>query len=251
MVIIPIAKGLHKYVLSGGEPFIVPLTHRGDARVHGIHEPVRTITCAHRGELALAGPRLVHSTDRSDQVASFMIRHFGGSIGQELMAPAPTTTAGGGGKSGIVTALLSHQYSSNTGGGEGRVTEPARTVTARGQHAALVQAFLMQYYSGGGQAQPCHAPAPTVVSRGRISIVTVNRELYRIADIGMRMLVARELFRAQGFPDSYVIDPVYNGKPLSKTRQIQMCGNSVCPQVVEALVRANLAVESGAVREVA
>ena len=64
------------------------------------------------------------------------------------------------------------------------------------------------------------------------------------------MLVARKLFRVQGFPDSYVIDPVYNGKPLSKTRQIQMCGNSVCPQIVEALVGANLAVESGAVREV-
>ena len=42
-----------------------------------------------------------------------------------------------------------------------------------------------------GQAQACHAPALTVVSRGRISIVTVNRELYRIADIGMQLFVAR------------------------------------------------------------
>ena len=30
-----------------------------------------------------------------------------------------------------------------------------------------------------------------MVSRGRISIVTVNRELYRIADIGMQLFVAR------------------------------------------------------------
>jgi hypothetical protein len=29
---------------------------------------------------------------------------------------------------------------------------------------------------------------------------------HAIADIGMRMLVARELFRCQGFPDSYLID---------------------------------------------
>jgi hypothetical protein len=28
------------------------------------------------------------------------------------------------------------------------------------------------------------------------------------------MLSARELFRAQGSPDAYVIDPIFNGKPL-------------------------------------
>ena len=35
--------------------------------------------------------------------------------------------------------------------------------------------------------------------------------------IGMQMLAPRKLFCAQGFPDGYVIDPVYNGKPLTKT----------------------------------
>jgi DNA (cytosine-5)-methyltransferase 1 len=55
----------------------------------------------------------------------------------------------------------------------------------------------------------------------------------------MRMLSPRELFRAQGFPDDYVIDPIYEGAPLTKTAQIRCCGNSVCPQVAEAIVRAN------------
>jgi hypothetical protein len=45
----------------------------------------------------------------------------------------------------------------------------------------------------------------------------------------MRMLAPRELYRAQGFPDSYKIDIEFNGKPLSKTAQVRMCGNSVCP----------------------
>ena len=40
--------------------------------------------------------------------------------------------------------------------------------------------------------------------------------------------------------DSYIIDPVVNGKPLTKTAQVRMCGNSVVPQVAEALVRANV-----------
>lgn len=49
----------------------------------------------------------------------------------------------------------------------------------------------------------------------------------------------RELFRAQGFPDDYVIAPFCNDRLPTKTAQIRMCGNSVCPDAAEALVRAN------------
>jgi DNA (cytosine-5)-methyltransferase 1 len=60
------------------------------------------------------------------------------------------------------------------------------------------------------------------------------------------MLLPRELFRAQGFPDSYVIDPEYKGRKLSKTNQVRMCGNSVCPPLAAAIVRANVVSESSA-----
>jgi DNA (cytosine-5)-methyltransferase 1 len=63
---------------------------------------------------------------------------------------------------------------------------------------------------------------------------------FRIVDIGMRMLAPRELFRAQSFPDSYRIDIEHNGKPLTKTAQIELAGNSVCPPVAAAIVRANV-----------
>ena len=63
--------------------------------------------------------------------------------------------------------------------------------------------------------------------------------VYRIVDIAMRMLAPRELYRAQGFPDTYVIAPECGGKPISKTAQVRMCGNSVPPQFVAALVTAN------------
>jgi DNA (cytosine-5)-methyltransferase 1 len=69
----------------------------------------------------------------------------------------------------------------------------------------------------------------------------VRGQDYVIADIGMRMLAPRELFRAQGFPDTYRIDVEVGGKPLSKSAQVRMCGNSVCPPVAAALVSANLA----------
>lgn len=67
----------------------------------------------------------------------------------------------------------------------------------------------------------------------------VGGEPLQIVDIGMRMLTPRELFRAQGFPDSYRIDVGLNGKPATKSEQVGRCGNSVCPQVVAAVVRAN------------
>jgi DNA (cytosine-5)-methyltransferase 1 len=57
------------------------------------------------------------------------------------------------------------------------------------------------------------------------------------------MLTPRELARAQGFPDSYVLDPVVNGKPLSKSAQVRMIGNSVCPDLATALIVANFAHE--------
>lgn len=69
--------------------------------------------------------------------------------------------------------------------------------------------------------------------------MTVAGVDYAIADIGMRMLTPRELFRAQGFEDSYVIDFEHEGKPLTKTAQIRMAGNSVCPPLAARIVRAN------------
>jgi DNA (cytosine-5)-methyltransferase 1 len=83
----------------------------------------------------------------------------------------------------------------------------------------------------------------TATAKARMGLVTVtiDGETYVIVDIGMRMLAPRELYRAQGFSDDYLIDPDFNGKPMTKTAQIRMCGNSVCPPMATALVMANLA----------
>jgi DNA (cytosine-5)-methyltransferase 1 len=62
----------------------------------------------------------------------------------------------------------------------------------------------------------------------------------RITDIGMRMFLPRELFLAQGFPASYLIDMDSDGAAFTKTTQIRMVGNSVCPPMAAALVAANV-----------
>ena len=64
------------------------------------------------------------------------------------------------------------------------------------------------------------------------------------------MLAPRELFRAQGFPDSYIIgDDPAQGLTLTKTAQVRMVGNSVCPPLAASLVRANLA-DMASIKEV-
>ena len=68
----------------------------------------------------------------------------------------------------------------------------------------------------------------------------VDGEDYQITDIGMRMLTPRELYRAQGFADSYRIELEIKGKRLSQAAQVRMAGNSVCPPLAAALVRANV-----------
>lgn len=121
------------------------------------------------------------------------------------------------------------------------VDEPLNTVSAQGLHMAEVRAFLLKYY-GTDQDPQLGEPLHTVTTKDRYGLVTVTiaGEEYVIVDIGMRMLTPRELFNAQGFPPDYIIDRDAHGKPLTKTAQVAKCGNSVCPPLAEALVRANM-----------
>lgn len=191
---------------------------------HSAHEPVSTVV----GKGCTQTP-----------VAVYLKRDFGGSVGHGANDPAGTSTAGGGGKTSLVAAHLTNFYSSSATGGEGRVKKPFKTVTSGGQHIAEVRAFLAKYYGTGGQDQGADGPMHTATTRGRFGLVTVAGHDYQIVDIGMRMLTPRELYRAQGFPETYLINIEYKGKPLSKVAQIRMCGNSVCPPLAKALVIAN------------
>lgn len=196
-------------------------------------------------------------------VAAFLAKHFGGQVGQPVDRPQPTTTTRGT-QTQLVTAFLAKHYGGVVGHPPdrplGTVTaidhhsvvaanlvhlnhgektssgadEPARTVTASGNHAALVYSFLQKYYSTGGQWQAADEPLHTVTTNDRLSVVTVTIDgaMYAIVDIGMRMLRPRELANAQGFDRTFVLTG-------SATNQVERIGNSVCPQLAEAMVRAN------------
>lgn len=239
-----IARGIRRYVLEAAEPFIVPVTHPRDARVHRLSEPLRTVTCAPRGEMALVSPALIQTSygERKGQAPRTL----------DIHKPLGTVVASGQ-KHALVAAFLAKHY----GGNEGPGTDLRRavdtittqdhhslvaahltpTVTAGGEHIAEVRAFLVKYY-GTAAGADVREPLDTVTTRDRFGLVTVGGEDYAIADIGMRMLQPHELFAAQGFPADY---DLLEGE-LTKTERIELCGNSVCPPVAAALVRAQFGI---------
>jgi len=221
-----IAAGIRKYVVEDSDPFVIPLTHHGDTRTYSLRKPLRTITGVHRGEFALIAPLIT--------------KHYGGVVGHGVTRPLGTVTATD--HHALTAAFLTKFYGTSTGAD---VRRPMPTVTASskgGGHIGEVRAFLLKYYGTGGQDQDVRAPLHTVTAKARfgLGLVTLGGQPYQIADIGMRMLQPHELFAAQGFPADYVIAPAFRGRPLTKTAQIRLCGNSVSPPVARAIVAANV-----------
>lgn len=169
-------------------------------------------------------------------VAAFLAKHYGGNYtgpGSSMESPLPTATTVD--HNALVTSHLV-KLRNNCIGQD--VREPIHTLTTGG-HMGEVRAFLLKYY-GHGEGQPLQDPLHTVTTKDRHALVMIKGEPYQIVDIGMRMLEPHELFAAQGFPADYIHSRTAGGKKLSKAAQVRMCGNSVCPPVAAALVRANL-----------
>lgn len=214
-----IAKGVMRHVVEAAEPFIVPL-HNGlivptlvqtgygeregqQPRVPGIEKPLGTLV-AGGGKHAL--------------VAAFLAKHFTGVVGADLREPMPTVTSVD--HNALVTATLSEQAAGN---------------------GTKVAALLVKYYGNEREGVSLTEPQHTIPTKDRFGLVTVtiHGQQCVITDIGMRMLQPHELYRAQGFPDDYLIDCGADGRAMSKTAQIRMVGNSVCPPVAAAVVAAN------------
>lgn len=227
-----IEKPLGTVTASGGNQALVSATlvqtgygeRPGQApRAPGLDKPLGTVV-AGGGKHAL--------------VSAMLAKHYGGVVGTGVDVPFGTVTTSD--HHSVVTSHLVKLRNNQFGQ---TVEEPMPTLTAGGGHVGEVRAFLVKYYSEGGQLQECKEPLHTIPTKERFGLVTVHGEEYQIVDIGMRMLTPRELARAQGFPDDYVLDPMVNGKPLTKTAQVRMIGNSVCPPLARALLKANFSHE--------
>lgn len=174
--------------------------------------------------------------EESDNPYIVRIGHTGTKTAKAYKVGEPLTTICTKNEHLLVTSNIIKLRNGCTGQS---LNSPLDTITAGGGHFAEVRAFMLKYYGTGGDFnlnEPCH----TITTKDRFALVMVKGEPHILYDITLRMLTPRELYRCQGFPDSYVINFEYNGKPLTQKAQVRMCGNSVPPQLIEAIVRANM-----------
>lgn len=175
--------------------------------------------------------------DHSQVVTAFLAKHYTGATGSEMNKPVDTITAID--HNSLVTSHLVKMRGTNIGQS---VEEPLQTISAQGKHFAEVRALLVKYYGNEKDGQPLNEPLDTVPTKDRFALITVyiGSEPYVIVDIGLRMLQPHELYAAQGFPADYIFDRQADGTPITKTAQVQKCGNAVCPPVARAIVAVNL-----------
>ncbi|HCK7131194.1 TPA: DNA cytosine methyltransferase [Enterobacter hormaechei] len=204
-------------------------------------------------------------------VSAFLAKHYGGNYagpGVGLDEPAHSVTT-----VDHHAVVAAHLMVNNTGHPGGVVDQPTHTITT-GNHHAAVTSHLVKLRGTCRDGQRTDQPMPTITAGGThvgevktmlavdgydeqraqqvleflreycgpdsTGLVTLDGVVYRIVDIGMRMLQPHELYRAQGFPEWYIIDQDFRGVKYAKDKQVARCGNAVPPPFAEALVRANL-----------
>lgn len=226
---------------------------------HSVREPLPTITMGNRNFVC----------------AAYLSKYFSGEQqkGSDVQSPMPTVT--GIDHNAIVAANLLHYY-----GGKDHASKadsPLATVTTLPRHY-LSESHLC-VFQNNMDCKAMDEPCPTItqalkfgqvktylckidsvqnfgnwdkvrkllndyagysIADDEILILEIDKVQYFIYDVGMRMLKAKELKLAQGFPADYCIDIESKiGKKYSEAKQIARLGNAVCPPVATALVKAN------------
>ncbi|MBL5932278.1 DNA cytosine methyltransferase [Lelliottia amnigena] len=242
--------GGNGHALGLVEAALTPFIARqfGSSIGHRADEPSATITAGGGGKSQLVTPTLIQMG-------------YGERPGQEPRVlkwdnPLGTVTAGGN-KFATVSAFLAKHYGGNYSGPGVSMDEPAHSVTTVDHHA-VVTSHLVHLRGTCKDGRKVDQPMPTVTAGGlHIGevktflqeycgsaesewLVHIDGIPYQIVDIGMRMLQPHELYKAQGFPDGYVIDRDYRGNRYAKDKQVARCGNAVPPPFAQALVQVNL-----------
>ena len=292
-----IIRGVDKFTIKSGKPFLVQCNHSGGDRAQDFESPMPTISSHHGFGVCspVISPAVFSNTGHSvgDSVDNpvGVVRTSGGLClsaanliqyhteqSEDVRAngfdkPLPTVDASN--RYGLTTVHLTEYY------GNGNAIdprEPMRTVTSHDREA-LTCVHVVKF-KGDNLGQDVSRPLQTVTTSAgefavaevliqkyqpncdlgywpqvrallnqhcgynladdEVLILKINGSMYYISDISLRMLTPRELYRAMGFPEDYIIDYDDSGRSYPKTKQVARCGNAVSPPMAEALVRANL-----------
>lgn len=157
----------------------------------------------------------------------------GGSTARPVADPLATVTA-----SGNHHALITSYYGNGTAQ---PVTEPVGTVTTVDRHALIMRNYGVEGGNAARHTTPASEPIRTIVASGQQSVLTADdiaAAAKHVDDVMFRMLEPSECKRAMAFPADYVL--------LGNRReQVRMAGNAVTPPAARDLIGAAVAALEG------
>lgn len=228
-------------------------------RGQGMDDPLMTVDGSNRYGLACANLveyygngnpldlteplHTVTSRDREAVVSAHIQKYFGGVTGAEATEPLPTVT------SVDHNALCSAHMVKFKGQEAGTSpADPLPTVCAKSGSGGFAECRTVLVKADSGKELGYWPQVRDLLNdhcgyslaEDEVLLLIIRGVAYYIHDITLRMLMPRELYNAMGFPFDYIIDRDWQGNEYKKTDQVARCGNAVCPELAEALVRANL-----------
>ncbi|RMV64733.1 DNA cytosine methyltransferase [Pseudomonas coronafaciens] len=263
----------HALIEPALAPFLTECANGSSQRNFDAEEPLRTqVAQVKGGHFAM--------------VAAHLTAFGQNAIGCSPAEPIQTVLAGAT-RHGIVSAFF-EQANGGFYDGDGRAAhDPLSTICQSGANQRLVSAYLVKYYGNEKDGIALTEPMHTLPTKDRVALIEVVQvpdtltpeqmegarrcaafmheylpehfkdpaeivlvDGYVLVDITLRMLQPPELKRAQGFPESYIIDRglfvdpdtgAEQWRDVNKTDQVRLIGNSVCPDEAEAIVSANAA----------
>lgn len=201
-------------------------TAKGEVRGQKLHEPILTVDGSNRYGLQIP----------------FLTKYYSGAE-QSFGCHSPIHTITTKDRMSVCTnylTILRHNMDCRS------VQEPLNTITTSGAHFANTRVYIKKYSAGCSLGywskvrELLNKYTEWELADDEILIFNIKGVEYYISDIGLRMLQPKELYRAQGFPDDYIIDHDYTGKSYPKSKQVARCGNAVPPAFAKALVEANI-----------
>lgn len=195
-----IAKGLDKFVLKSGNPFIIPIGYgerKGqDPRVNSIQKPLSTIVSSTkhylcdanivpaliqyhsetgnkevRGQAVTEPIQTVDSSNRYGLAAMHLTQYFGGD-GHYHSVNEPLATITAMEREGVTAAFLSKFYGGIVGA---EMEQPLPTVTAV-DHNGMAAAYLTEFYGNAKDGATLSEPMHTVLSHERQGLIRQNAD---------------------------------------------------------------------------
>ena len=158
-----VIRGVDKFTIKSGKPFIVECNHGGDGHTRTVTDPVNTVTGKYTGGIC-----------RSVMVP-YTFSNTGGSVGSDVGSPVHTIRTAGGQILSAASLIQYHTEQTENVRASG-LNVPINTVDASNRYG-LTCANLVEYY-GNGNPLDISNPMHTVTAHDREALVSAHIQKY-------------------------------------------------------------------------